>query len=106
MPPVEVTNRFIDFMNWLASEYGGWSVFIGVNYLCLGTATGLMALLAPFVVAVDAEGFGLLAITTVLIGIIFLTGFFDFFKALSLILGIVATIIGILVGFKKLATKN
>ena len=82
----------------------------------LGASSGIAALLVRFVSLGEDEdedeaamGCGVFSFISLLFGVFFFVGFFNFFKGLSLIVGIVATIvgivatvIGILVGLKKL----
>ena len=98
--PIELGT--IDFFRWLVSECGGWSPALAASHFMFASALGIMFLLARFVDAVEPEWYGIGALIGLVSGTVFLVGFFIFFKWLSLILGIVSTIIGIMVGLRKL----
>jgi len=101
-PPLGLS--VIDFTKWTVSQFGGWSPCLAALYFCGAIALGVMCLLARFVDAIEPGWYGFPAILLSVIGIVFLLGLIDFLKALSLILGIVATLIGIIVGLRKLSS--
>ncbi len=79
-------------------------MLLAIGYFICAFASGVMFLLARFVNAVEDELYGYLALLSLVIGIVFSVGFFDFLEGVALILGILATIIGIMVGIKKLSS--
>ncbi|UCD64155.1 MAG: hypothetical protein JSW34_01595, partial [Candidatus Zixiibacteriota bacterium] len=100
MPPQEL--GFIDFMAWSAKEMGGWWAWLAMGWFVIAGACAIMYLPARFVDAVEPSILGWSLIFSSVIGAIFLIGIFAFLEKVALILGIVATIIGIIVGLKKL----
>jgi len=102
-PTLEVfESGLIEFVKWKASGFGGWSVLIATDEFCFAMAAGVMFLLAWFVDAAEQVLYGFIALLGLVWGLVFLLGFFVFFEGLALILGLVATIIGIMVGLRKL----
>ncbi len=97
---------FIDSFKWLASQFGGWSLFLAFIYLTTALGIFVVFLLSWLVDSVDTGDYGFIALGNFVIGLVFLIGFFPFFKGVSLILGIIATIIGISVGFRKLVSVS
>ena len=104
LSPLDIS--FIDSFKWLASQFGGWSLFLAFIYLTSALGIFVAFLLSWLIDSVDPGEYGLIALGDFVIGLVFLIGFFPFFKGVSLILGVVATIIGILVGFRKLVSIN
>jgi hypothetical protein len=96
----------VDSFKWSASKFGGWSPFIAVQYFCGAAAFGVLFGLSWFINDVETEFYGFVALFGLINGIVFLVGFLVFFEALALILGIIATIITIILGVKKLSSSK
>ena len=94
---------FISFIHNKLSEFGYTRLYAAFNFSLVG-GIGLVYVLSPLVpsAAIDREGHMYAFFVFLAIGLVTLVGIV-FFEVIAWILGVVATIIGILVGVKKLS---
>ena len=81
---------------------GGWARSYAALNFAAAAATSIGFLLSEFVDAVDDSIYVVGFLISLSIALIVLFGFIVFFEGFALILGIVGTIIGILIGVRKL----
>jgi len=95
----------ISFFHMKLSEIGYARIFAAFNF-CLAGGVGFLWVLSPLVPSViDRQAHAGAFFIFVTIGLVTLVGLFVFFEGVALILGIVATVIGILLGIKKLSSQ-
>lgn len=93
------------FMHTRASEFGYVRLYGIVSFSTAGT-TGVLYVLSPLISStLDREEYGVASLIFLAVGLVTLIGFLPFFKGLSAVLTVVATVIGILVGVKKLTDR-
>ncbi len=85
---------------------GGWARFFAQMYFTAAGAAGIAWMLATFVPSVDERKYFVGFVVSLCVGVLLVAGFFIFFEGLALILGIIGTIIGILIGMKKLKGRT
>lgn len=85
---------------------GGWARFFAGMYLTSACAAGIAWMLATFVPSVDERKYFWGFLVALCVGVLLVVGFLVFFEGLALILGIIGTIIGILIGVKKLKGRT
>lgn len=104
-PPDPTQMSYFEWIEWITSQVG-WPRFLATIWLSAACASGVMLILSSLVNAVKSKYYALAFGIAFTGGIIFILGFYKFFEGFSLILGIVATAVGILVGIKKLRSYN
>jgi hypothetical protein len=115
IPPSEKANlNLIEFYKWsIKQSYCSLSILIASLYFCFAAVVGVMGFVVKIlenytelITNLESGELFVYSGSGILIGLVFVVGFKLFFEGTALVLGIVATSIGIIVGIKSLTSYD